>query len=46
MQRDGTLENVIPAEILEQHVRWIVDWCDLTGIVSENVMRRYLEQMP
>ncbi len=46
MQREGTLENVIPEEILEQHIRRIEEWCAENGIASENVMRRYLEQIP
>ncbi len=46
MQREGTLETVIPADTLAQHIRWVAEWCSMTGIVSENVMRRYLEQIP
>lgn len=42
MQRAGTLEDTIPASALEQHIRWIADWCSWTGVVSESVMLRYI----
>ncbi|MBO7404659.1 MAG: hypothetical protein J6V24_06825, partial [Clostridia bacterium] len=42
MQKAGTLEDTIPASTLEQHIRWIADWCSWTGVVSESVMLRYI----